>query len=341
MKRPVAVVISDIHYNINTIELADAALRQAIAKAYKLQVPLIVAGDLHDTKANMRAECLTAMINTFQRVATPTYVLRGNHDQINEKSESHSLEFLKLIDSVYVLDYFAQSADFNFIPYQSSVEMFTFYLSKIPKGSTIIMHQGVQGSSAGDYLQDPTAIDKSLLADYRVISGHYHTRQDIKCGRPRAGAVGLMSYIGNPYTLNFGEANDPEKGYRVLNSDGTLDFIPTGLRKHRVIEIEIQQGDCVATVGDLVFNNKEDIVKVKVTGTKEDLSNVNKAVISQTLNYNGDFRLELIPLENTAVLPQDTIVSLYHTLDVIIDSLQNTSNEQKERLKTLWKGICA
>lgn len=340
MQTPVAVLISDIHYNITTIALADAALRQAADEAERLQIPLIVAGDLHDTKANMRGECITAMINTFNRTTVPVYVLRGNHDQINEKSESHSLDFLKLINNVFVIDYFSVNSDFNFIPYQNDVEMFKFYLSKVPEGATIIMHQGVKGSSSGDYMQDPTAIEKELLANHRVISGHYHTRQDIKCGRPRKGGVGLMSYIGNPYTLNFGEANDPAKGFRVLNSDGTLDFIPTNLRKHVIITMDYSaDGEYKMHTTGLTYH-KDDIVSVKITATKEQLATIKKQDIAEKIGKDN-FRLEMIPLDNTSILPQNTIVSSEHTLDSLIDNLQNTSIDQKTRLKNLWKGLCA
>ena len=62
MKIPTAVLISDVHYSLQTLPLADKVMRMAIDKANSLGVPLIVAGDLHDTKANMRAECVNAMI---------------------------------------------------------------------------------------------------------------------------------------------------------------------------------------------------------------------------------------------------------------------------------------
>lgn len=330
---PVAVIISDIHYNLQTLELADKSVRQAIAKANELKIPLIVAGDLHDTKANMRGECIEAMINTFCILKVSCFILRGNHDQINEKSNKHSLNFLDLIENVTVIDHFTQHIGLSFIPYQHDLEMFKFYLDQIDKGSTIIMHQGVKGSNAGDYMQDPTAIDKDLLADYRVISGHYHTRQDIKCGRPRKGAAGLMSFIGNPYTLNFGEATDPKKGFRVLNDDGTLDFISTNLRKHVVIEIN--RG--AFTVQDIKLG---DIVKVKVTDTKEVLARLTKEYVAKMINYN-EFRLELIPLETSSLPAVNTTISSKDTLDELIDTLSNTSDDQKLRLKTLWKDLCA
>lgn len=342
---PVAVIISDIHYNLQTLELADKSVRQAISKANELKIPLIVAGDLHDTKANMRAECVNTMLDTFSLLEVPCFILRGNHDQINEKSESHSLNFLakegnedtppiNIVDRSQFTNMIAVGKmSLHFIPYQHDLEMFKFYLDQIDKGSTIIMHQGVKGSNAGDYMQDPTAIDKDLLADYRVISGHYHTRQDIKCGRPRKGAAGLMSYIGNPYTLNFGEANDPEKGFRILNEDGTLDFISTNLRKHVVIEIN--RG--AFTLQDIKLG---DIVKVKVTDTKEVLARLTKEYVAKMINYN-EFRLELIPLETSSLPAVNTTISSKDTLDELIDTLSNTSDDQKLRLKTLWKDLCA
>src|SRR5882757_6401470 len=96
MSRPTAVLISDVHYNVHTLKLADAAVRMAVAKANELNVPLIVAGDLHDTKANVRGEWINGMRDTFKLVTKVVgwngedikrvYILRGNHDAINEKS---------------------------------------------------------------------------------------------------------------------------------------------------------------------------------------------------------------------------------------------------------------
>src|SRR5579862_1378127 len=92
--KSLAVLVSDVHYNVHTLKLADAAMRMAIVKANKLEVPLIVAGDLHDTKANLRGECVNAMIETFKQCNKPPYIIVGNHDRINEKSHEHSLNFL-------------------------------------------------------------------------------------------------------------------------------------------------------------------------------------------------------------------------------------------------------
>lgn len=355
MTKPLAVLISDIHYSIPTLELADAAMRQAIAKANDLNVPLIVAGDLHDTKANLRGECINAMLSTFSEHATEVFILIGNHDKINEKSENHALNFLKkqgefvedydrntqypsitIVDQPEFTNEFSLNANSPwFIPYQHDPEEFKHILTKIDKDSLIIMHQGISGSLPGEYTHDKTAIPKEWLTDYRVISGHYHTRQDIKCGRPRAGTVGLASYLGNPYTLNFGEASDPEKGFNILMSNGNLEFVPTNLRKHIVIEMIPNQR--VTLPPHIALN---DIIKIKYTGTREECSKVNKESIKQELRLMNDFRLELIHLDNTTEIKQETkTYTQSETLDNLIDSMKNTSAEQKIRLKSLWKSL--
>jgi DNA repair exonuclease SbcCD nuclease subunit len=337
MSNPVAVIISDVHYSIQTLELADAATQQAIAKANQLNVPVIVAGDLHDTKANMRAECVDAMVKTFKLAKHKPILLRGNHCSVNEKSIQHSLTFLEPYCEV-IADY-KFIKPLHFIAYQHTPDLFKTKLSYVPKGATIIMHQGVHGSKSGEYLQDKSAIPKEWLIDYRVISGHYHTRQDIKCGRPRKGAVGLMSYIGNPYTLNFGEANDPEKGFQILMDDGSLQFVKNNnLRKHVIIEAHWKKSNEFTMSG---YINSNDLVKFKVKGTKENLATFTKEIAKQwlpDLQKVPDFKLELMPLgSNTKIVDKQQNLTQHETLDEIITSLENTSIEQKQRLKDLWR----
>ena len=352
MSKPIAVLISDVHYDIKTLELADAAMRQAIVKANKLEVPLIVAGDLHESKANLRGECVNAMLTTFSKAATTVYILVGNHDKINEKSQDHSLNFLSrpvnygdsfddYISGIYLIDTPFFSSDLTLIPYQHEPQEIQTILKQANPKSIIIMHQGVHGSLSGEYIQDKTAIPKDWLADYRVISGHYHTRQTIKCGRPRKGAVGSMDYIGNPYTLNYGEANDPEKGFQILMSNGTLEFVPTNLRKHVVIEMRFEEDNTITSSSNVLKQTVDslDLVKVKLTGTKEQLSKVNKTQFGVDGMLPPSYKLELIPLSTQDDTQQNKAVQ-NSNLDDIIEVLTNTTAEQKERLKTLWRSLC-
>lgn len=326
--KPLAVLISDVHYSLNTLALADAAMRQAISAANELKVALVVAGDLHDTKANLRGECVNAMIETFKQCDAPAAILVGNHDRLNEKAPAHSLNFLApyamIIDEPKYLHPIGQ-----LIPYQHDPSDFYAALPKSNQ-TIIISHQGVEGSKSGDYIQDKSAALADKLIGLRVISGHYHTKQTIDLP-----GGGKWDYIGNPYTLNYAEANDPPKGYQILYSDGSLEFKPTNLRKHIVIDTDVD--DLVAIpysheLGDLLW--------FKCKGTKEELKTVTKQFISDNYDIKEGFRLDLIPTDTITQAP-DTRLNLSQgpLLDSLIDSLSATSDERKNRLKDLWKAL--
>jgi DNA repair exonuclease SbcCD nuclease subunit len=328
---PIAVLISDIHFNISTLEVASAALLQAQYKAATLKVPLVIAGDLLDTKAIIRAEVMNRLINIFSNKQAPeTIILRGNHDQINEKSEEHALNFLKpyavIIDSPQIG--LLKNVRVALFPYCSDQSVIINHLRdrdfNVPE--IVIMHQGLIGSASGEYFQDPSALFKADVSNYRVISGHYHTRQDIKTGHPKKGVTGLFSYIGNPFTLNFGEARDLEKGYQILHKNGLLEFVPTNLRKHVVIEDDVVTGTI----------NLDDIVLVKIRDTRENLAKIAKEDIAKKYGIIQSFKLDLIHTDSISVTPLSNKKLPNEILDETIDNT-NVSEEQKARLKALWR----
>ncbi len=339
MSKPIAVLISDVHYNLQTLKLADAAMRQAINKAAQLGCPLIVAGDLHDTKANLRGECVNAMLKVFDECTTACYILRGNHDQINEKSNEHSINFLAL-DSRFIIDECESIGDSNefdirsmhLIPYHHDPDTLRKYLKNLRKGSTLIMHQGLTSANMEGYIQDKSAINAKDVAGMRVISGHYHTRQTIAL--PQGGK---WDYLGNPYTLGFAEASQPEKGFQILYDDGSLEFVPTNLRKHVIIDV---------MVGDLdhpdlwQYNLKsDDLIWVKVRGDYEYIASVTRTKVAEWMELAGPFKLDLIPNSSKSQVFTPKNLTQGPLIDSLIDGLENTSEERKTRLKETWKNL--
>lgn len=346
MSKPIAVLISDIHYNLNTLSLADAAMRQAIAKSNKLQIPLVVAGDLHDSKANLRAECINTMIETFKLCKQRCYVMIGNHDKINEKSETHALNFLgpeatnaannpQYEKVVLVNKRFYIPGLATLIPYQHDLNELRSQLKTALTDDTIIMHQGLAGTDSGEYIQDKTAITLNDVAGLRIISGHYHARQTIDLTRG-----GKWDYIGNPYTLNFAESNDPEKGFQILYNDGSLEFVPTNLRKHIVLNCQIgysREGGAVLIPDESIAFNDKNILWVKMTGTKEELADWPKERISRVIMHKN-FKLDLIPTDEVCQPKPAHNLTLPQQLDEIIDKLQ-VATDRKQKLKELWKEL--
>jgi DNA repair exonuclease SbcCD nuclease subunit len=301
-------------------------MRQAIAHANRLNVPLIVAGDLHDTKGAMRGECVKAMMDTFasRNLRLPCYVIPGNHDRINEKSKPHSLEFLRPL--VSIVDVPTCMHGLWMVPYESDSDQIKEMLKYICAGSTLIMHTGLHGAAMGHYTRDTSSLTKDIYHGLRVISGHYHSRQDIEI------PGGLFSYIGNPYTLNFGEALDPPKGFQVLNTDGSLTFVPTNLRKHVMLERRynnVLTGDPECLPGDLI--------KLRVTGPKSELDKLSRKDIGEALFGHSNYKLDLVPdREQSATIPPN--VPDKEQLDALIDASSETP-EQKKNLKALWRTL--
>lgn len=329
--KPISVLIADVHYSLPTLKLADAAMRQAIAKANELNVPVIVAGDLHDTKANLRGECVNAMVETFKLCRQKPYVIIGNHDRINEKSPEHSLNFLKSLDVELVTEPTALSNENTVIllPYYDHPLAAKMAVKKYgPNHSILVMHQGLNKTQMGDYIQDKSALNFEDVSKYRIISGHYHARQTVHF--PEGGK---WDYIGNPYTLSFGEANDPEKGFQILYDDGSLEFVPTNLRKHVIWDLDINNIEI--SMKEL---SKYDLLWVKIKGTHEELNKCSRAYVSRLLDLDGPFKLDLIPLGGITEKPTKQLASA-ELMDSLIDSLTNTSDERKTKLKELWRHL--
>lgn len=328
MSKPIAVLLSDVHYNMANLEIADKATRLAIKQANKLKVPLVVCGDLHDTKANLRGECVNALLITFKLCNQKPYILIGNHDRINEKASAHALKFLEPV--AQIIDegpLWIKQFNAYFIPYHHNKFQLQKSIEQLPKNSTLIMHQGLKDSVSGEYIQDGSALEQEIVKDYRVISGHYHQRQ----------TIGTWDYVGNPYTSTFAESEDPAKGIQLLMDDHTLKFIPLNLRKHVVIRMT-QKKDCLSSDSSIPDIIAQDIVRVKVKGDKNLLQTITKEEIAAFLGIEQAFKLDLISeTVQTTISIAVSKLSKEDALDTFIDA----KFDQKEgtKLKKLWRDL--
>lgn len=334
----VAVLLSDAHFTVSTLELASQALRAGLHKAEELNVPLVIAGDTLDSKAVIRGEVANRLIEIFKEMkySQRCLMLVGNHDLLSEKSDEHSLNFLRPYVEIVQKPVYDRQLESWLVPYHSNpVELFMFLRDQCSPGQRIICHQGVQGAAMGHYVVDKTSLPRESFADFRVISGHYHKAQDIKCGRPRRGAVGLFTYIGNPYTLSFAEAGDPSKGYAVLMDDGLLERIPLNLRQHVIIEADVNSLRHELYLGS---PTGKDVIWLKVTGPASELAKINKSELGKSLFGHSNFKLDLIPTEAEASETDTANLTNEQMVDSMIDELSETTNH-KAYLKNLWREI--
>lgn len=335
MNKPIAALISDVHVSLSSRKVSVEALRQGVGYAIEKKIPLIIAGDLHDTKTMWRSECISDLIETLQDLPIEVYLLVGNHDKENEKGEGNALEFLR--PYVHLVDYPMWGPNGTYlIPYQSDTEDLKKFVAQVPKGTTIIMHQGIRGAYMGEYAVDKTSIEPSALADYAVISGHYHRRQTIDTdGNKHATAygVGTFNYIGSPYTISFAEANDGPKGFLTLWDSGALTQNVLHLRKHVVLERNFS--DVLDPMEDI---QPEDLVWLKVTGTRAQLDSLKKKEIGLKLLGHQNFRLDPIYVKESIAPIKLEKTSNDQILDSLIDQLEETP-KQRTYLKQLWREL--
>jgi len=329
--KPKAVLISDIHFSLPTLDLASKVTQMAIDKANELDVPLCILGDLHDSKANLRGECMNEMLRLFsQPTKHRPFILIGNHDMLNEKGRGHSLGFLapyaKIIDEVH----YEETLAATFIPYSSRPYELASICNRSGRSNLYLVHQGLVGGVAGEYFNDRSALQQQVLKGLRVISGHYHARQ-----RTRLADDGQHDFLGNPYSLSFGEASDPEKGFHVLMEDNSLRFFPTRLRKHYIAQLsafDLSRNAVLYTPGDLLW--------LKISGTRSELESFSRKKVAEALGLPPTgWKLDLTPSDTVQLTAPTPQASKEELLDKVIDSVQNTTEAQKSRLKAIWKDL--
>jgi hypothetical protein len=342
MRKPIAAITGDLHFNLQTLELASSALRQLLSAAQGLNVPAVLNGDTLDQKAIVRGEVANRLIEILQEYDPERiFINTGNHDRLSEKADESSLNFLHPYAQVISYPTFIDCLGAYIVPYFNNSERLQELLNTVPKGSRLIMHQGLLGADMGHYVKDSTSLPREAFADFRVWSSHYHKRQDIKCGRPRKGAVGLFSYVGSAYTVTFAEANDGPKGINIGYDDGILELIPTGLRNHVVIDTTTEILHAADEDGADPFElpNPGDLVWLKLRGPASELAAVKKSYLAEILG-TPHFKLDKIATETERLDDEDKAEAKSggDLLDALIDKGDEPA-PQKVALKTLWREL--
>jgi DNA repair exonuclease SbcCD nuclease subunit len=231
------------------------------------ELPVIWLGDLLDTKDIVRAQCLNAYINYFNNSKLNHIVLVGNHDLLTADSREHSLQALKLLKNVTVVDRAISMDKMLFLPYYRNPEDFRQAISQYKEANYLFMHQDIKNMDYGNgYISTEGNTLEDLKGFKLVISGHYHCYQDKE----------NLIYLGTPFSHNFGESNQ-EKFLGVFNEeDGKFCTIPIDeFPRHVTFNIDVSDPPQILMYNDI------DHIRVILKGTREQLDKFNKSVYSE------------------------------------------------------------
>lgn len=244
------LVIGDPHAKPDNLD----KIEQLFDIVAQYDLPTIILGDLLDTKELIRGNCLNTYINLMGKAKTHFYVLVGNHDWFNLECQGHSLEALKILPNVTVIDEPQIINNLTFCPYYPPDKMRK--VLPLAQGGALFCHMDTIGFDYGNghFSETGCTIDE-FSGIPLIISGHYHKYQQNK----------NFIYLGTPFSHSFGESNQT-KYIGIYDSDtNKLDLIETDFPKHITTTIIVEKNVKTPTF------SKKDYNRVILRGSVESL----------------------------------------------------------------------
>ena len=250
-------VIGDPHITHKSLEKA-AELFEVIED---LGNPTIILGDVLDTKEIIRGKCLNYIFKRLKESKQDFIILVGNHDYFNLECKDHSLEVLKELPNVTIVDKPVVINNILFMPYINTCEEFTKEAEKFPDIDVLFMHQGVSGHDYGNgFIADGTGngeLPESALNGFKtVISGHFHKYM----------SSGNLTFLGTPFSHSFGETDQTKYIAEYDSETQELGLFETPFPRHRTIELNCDKNEII-TKEDI----KEDYIRVILRGSEENI----------------------------------------------------------------------
>ena len=251
MKNPIILLMNDLHVDKDSISEFNKNWDEAlsICKSYGID-EIAIGGDLWTSRASQTLSVLLAVQNAVMRAQKQKVwltIANGNHCKIDQESVDGYSSTLKHFNNVVVVDTSLtltwEECDIalSIMSYFPETGSFTEKLDDLrknlasdgidPKDVILYIHEGIHGALGNFDAFDE--LPQDIFEGFRkVLVGHYHNRVKLKGTN--------IEYIGASRQLSFGE--DEEKGYTLLYSDGSYEFIKNQVNvRYKTIELTLDQ----------------------------------------------------------------------------------------------------
>lgn len=219
-----------------------------------------ILGDVTDRKDRHPAELVDRIVGGLIDLRPPVYWLLGNHDY--HDPECPFFGFLNYIDGlIFVTEPEMITPDDNddcvfMMPHRRSQQAFDEACAKIPKQAAVMLHQTIDGAEAehGVHLSGINTNALAVRNPKWVYAGDVHTPQ----------RVGIVTYVGAPYTVRFGDHFEPRVAY--VNRDGKCTNLYFDCPRKWTLRIDSPE--------DIESNDslrKGDQVKIEIVLAREEL----------------------------------------------------------------------
>lgn len=279
------LIVGDEHNTARNLERTN----QLYDGVEALGRPVIHLGDTFHTKEKVSSKTQNLIYKKLKESKLNHIYLVGNHDWHSLECKEHSLEVLKELPNVEIVDspriISVDNKSCLFMPYYHDLNAFKADLKKYGKDRDILfMHQGVTGFDYGNGFIAVDELDFAAVGGFKkVISGHFHKYQN----------KGNLVYLGTPHSNDFGESNQTK--YIAILRDLELELMETGFPRHMTWEIPLP------AVTPPYWGGPEfketDIHRIILCGTKENIDLFPKdkypgvRFIDRPINFGGALQL--------------------------------------------------
>jgi hypothetical protein len=200
----------------------------------------------------IRGKCLNTIYRRVSKSNLKYTFLIGNHCWFNLECKEHSLEPLKALPNVVIVDEPLVLDGIACIPYTHDLEKLDAIISNLPR-IPFFAHIDAPGFDYGNGAISERGISLDKLRSFPiVISGHYHKYQK----------RGNLVYLGTPISHSFGESNQ-DKYIGIFDSNNhKLELLEQNFPKHITLTIDCDDPTDLPEIGN-------DYYRVLLTGSEQ------------------------------------------------------------------------
>ena len=309
--KPIALIITDSHFNKDNHDQVNEVLDQAIERAEELGVEYIFhCGDVFTDRTGRKLVDFSSFNRFLTRLYDrhlKLYIIPGNHDKTNLDSNESYLDVYDKWPGVTVVNQpwlfqLSPNCIFAFLPfykkdkYKEELKKLTRDINKkygIEQDVVLLTHQAIDGVRNNDGSIVKKHLAPKIFSRFnKVFVGHYHDRQ----------SFGNIHYIGSLLPQNFGEDN--EKGWAIVYDNFRHDLENAEFKKFLKVKVDLD-----SPVGQIMLQkmikkhqSSNDNVRIIVKGKPEQLVTVNKNEIK---NLGLDVKLDNSQTLDAMVINQD------------------------------------
>lgn len=287
------LVVGDIQLRRENKEVIRDVL--TLVEAQSSNFRRLFVGDMLERRGHIEADCLNMLYEYFRDSEAQHVIIVGNHDKIKLDSTEHSLEPLKSLPNVLIVDKpTVISPEILAMPYYRDPELFLSELELLkeenPDYKYLFCHQGIKEFTVDSGYEESEAIELVNVSSFkRVIVGHYHAPMDKE----------NTCFIGSPVSHSFGESNQNKRLAIFNDVDNTLKFKPVrDMPRHITFEIDC---DICTYDGNELTLDKNNYYRVILRGSPENIAKFPKEKYP-----NVRFREEPIVIINDNKLSENT-----------------------------------